>query len=346
MSQVTEQVLREEVPAQARTKTLTAARQELWRYLPAWMFFIYAQLLLNTELTNMQPPRADLAPTALFPIAVFVAHQAARASAFGRLQWRLLLTSVLLAFGLPLLTFFWHRPSPIDPVTLLRVYEWSNFAWAGLLIAHAFAHQRSHVPLFFGVAFVYGALLENGGIVLGFFHESLLTSTIVPPLVAPVATMIGWSVVLLMATFVVWTLRARLPWLGRSALFSSAAVAVCATLLDLQIDPLATAARCWVWHESLPPWFKGVPLVNFIAWLCALGPFSYVMFRVQSLNGVRDGGHWPVRAQLHLLRWVPGALFVAGLSFMLVTVVVEGSNGPSWTLLNDFTLRMTSLLPQ
>jgi hypothetical protein len=101
-----------------------------------------------------------------------------------------------------------------------------------------------------------------------------------------------------------------------------------------------------VWHESLPPWFKGVPLVNFIAWLCALGPFSYVMFRVQSLNGVRDGGHWPVRAQLHLLRWVPGALFVAGLSFMLVTVVVEGSNGPSWTLLNDFTLRMTSLLPQ
>ena len=125
-----------------------------------------------------------------------------------------------------------------------------------------------------GVGLLYGAVLENGGIVLGFFHETNLTDTVLKPFVAPVATMIGWSVVLAMATFVTWGLRKRLPWLRRSAGLSALAVGFFATLLDLQIDPIATAVGCWVWHHSLPAFFHGVPLVNFVAWMCALVPFG------------------------------------------------------------------------
>ena len=89
------------------------------------------------------------------------------------------------------------------------------------MVWHLWKHQRSHVPLFFGVGLLYGAALENGGIVLGFFHETNLTQTMVKHFVAPVATMIGWSVVLAMATFVTWGLRRHLPWLRRSAGLSS-----------------------------------------------------------------------------------------------------------------------------
>jgi uncharacterized membrane protein len=323
------------VVTRPRPGLLAAARQELWRHLPAWMFLIYAVLLLNTELTNFHPARVDLAHTVVFPLCVFVLYQSVRTS-FGLASRRLWAVSLALAFGLPLLVFATARPSPLDVSQLLRIYEWSNFLWAGLLVAHAWRHQRSHVALFFGVAFVYGMCLENGGILLGFFHENNLTDTVVQPFVAPFATMVGWSVVLLMATFVVWELRKRLPWLKRSAGLSALAVGTCATLLDLQIDPIATAAGCWVWHESLPGWFHGVPKVNFIAWMSALVPFAYVLFRVQERRRLEEAGRWDAGALKELLAWTPGALLLAALCFLTVTAVAEGPEGPSWSLVQHF----------
>ncbi len=331
------------LPAEALTPgtAFKAARNELWRHLPAWMFFIYGVLLLNTELTNFSPARADLAHTIVFPLLVFVIYQVVRFT-HGTGSRRLVLTSLVLAFGLPALTFFFHTPSPLSHDALLRIYEWSNFGWAALLIWHLWRHQRTHVALFFGVGLLYGAALENGGIILGFFHETNLSDTMVRPFVAPVATMIGWSVVLSMATFITWGLRKRLPWLRRSALLSAIAVGSFATLLDLQIDPIATAVGCWVWHHTLPGWFHGVPLVNFVAWMCALVPFGYVMFRVQERRGLRDGAAWKPDDLLALLKWTPAGLVLAALVFMVATLVIEGVSGPSWTLLNTFTARLVS----
>ena len=325
---------------------VSVAARELWRFLPAWMFFIYACLLLNTELTNFDPPRPDLATTIVFPLAVFVLFYAVRALKAPDVERRLpmLALVVALAFGLPLANMTWHRPSPLALDTLLRFYEYSNFLWAGILIAHAWRHRKSHVALFFGVGLAYGAVLENGGIVLGFFHEMNLGQTMVKPLLAPVATMIGWCVVLYMATFVVWRMRDWLPWLRRSAALSALAVGAFATMLDLQIDPIATAAGCWVWHESLPGWFHQVPLVNFVAWMCALTPFAYVMFRLQDRFALRDNAHWTRRQLLVGLAVVPATLTLAALAFMAVTVVLEGAHGPSWTLLYEFTARAMTLV--
>lgn len=333
------------LPAEALTPgtAITAARQEFWRHLPAWMFFVYGVLLLNTELTNFSPARGDLAHTVVFPLLVFVIYQVLRFT-HGTGSRRMVISSLLLAFGLPTLIFFWHTPSPLSHDGLLRIYEWSNFAWAALIVWHLWSHQRTHVALFFGVGLLYGAVLENGGIILGFFHETNLTDTMVRPFVAPVATMIGWSVVLAMATFVTWGLRKRLPWLRRSALLSALAVGTFATLLDLQIDPIATAVGCWVWHETLPGWFHGVPLVNFVAWMCALVPFGYVMFRVQERRGLGDGAAWGPEDLLALLKWSPAGLVCAALSFIGVTLLLEGVTGPSWTLLNVFTARVLAVV--
>jgi hypothetical protein len=307
------------------------------------MFFIYGVLLLNTELTNFSPARADLAHTVVFPLSVFTLHQVVRFT-HGGASRRLLVTSLALALGLPTLIFFWHRPSPLAHDTVLRLYEWSNFAWASLLLWQLWVHRRSHIALFFGVGLLYGVVLENGGIVLGFFHETNLTDTMVRPFVAPVATMVGWSVVLSMAVFVAWGLRRRFAWLRRSSALSALAVGAFATLLDLQIDPIATAVGCWVWHETLPAWFHGVPLVNFLAWLCALVPFAYVLFRVQERRGLDDGATWTGEDLRALLAWTPASLVLAAAGFIGVTLLVEGVHGPSWTLLNHFTARVLSAL--
>jgi uncharacterized membrane protein len=229
-----------------------------------------------------------------------------------------------------------HRPSPLEVTTLRLIYELSNFFWAGLLAWFFFTRHKSLVALFFGVGLVYGAVLENGGIVLGFFEEQNLGATMVKPFVAPVATMVGWSMVLGMSTHLVWRLRSWLPWLKRSALLSGVLVGVFATLLDLQIDPIATATGCWVWHASLPPWFHGVPRVNFVAWLCALVPFGWVLFRLQDRLGVADAGPWTPRHLTLALAAVPYALTLALVSFLVSTAVLEGTTGPSWQLLTRF----------
>ena len=316
----------------------------IWRDLPAWMFFIYGCLLLNTQLTAMSPPRHDLVHTIIFPLAVFLAfigahslfdpHLTNRARAFG--------VPLLLCVALPTINVLWHQPSPLDTPALLKLYEYSNFFWAGLLILHAWFHQRSHVTLFFGVALVYGAALENGGIILGFFHEWNLGSTMVRPFVAPVATMIGWCVVVSMGTYVTWSLRRLIPPLKRSSVASALVLGTSSTMLDLQIDPIATALGCWVWHESLPAWFHGVPMVNFIAWMCALVPFGFVLFRVQERLGLDDFARWSPRQLGTLLLATPIALGIAALAFMLCTLLIEGPHGPSWALLGQFTVRLFS----
>ncbi len=332
-----------ETPGALGTAT-AALRAEVWRYLPAWLFFFYACLLLNCELTNLSPPRPDLAWTAVFPISVFLSFYAVRAARAPDVRRRVALFCGVLALAvcLPLLNYAFHRPFPIPLPQLRLVYEWSNFVFAGLLVAHAWSVHRSHVALFFGAGLLYGAMLENGGILLGFFHELHLSSTRVEPLVAPVATMIGWSVVLYMASFTVWQLRAWVPRLGRSAALSALLVGAFATLIDLQIDPAATATGCWVWHESLPVAFCGVPLLNFVAWMCALCPFAYVMFRWQERRGLSDSAPWPAVDVLKLAALSPVILTLAALAFIGSTLVLEGRDGPSWTLLNAFTVKLAS----
>ncbi|MCA2979181.1 MAG: carotenoid biosynthesis protein [Myxococcaceae bacterium] len=309
--------------------------------LPAWLFFWNACLLLNTSLTNLVPARPDFAPTIVFPMGVFVLFTTVRAlkAPSVRFPKLALVVPVAMALGLPLLNLSWHAPSPLELSTLRAVYELSNFLWAGLLVRFFWKRQRSVLAYFFGVALVYGAVLENGGIVLGFFDEQNLSLTMVEPFVAPVATMIGWCVVLGMATYLVWRLREWVPALRRSALVSGALVGGFATMLDLQIDPIATMTGCWVWDSSLPPWFHGVPQVNFVAWLCALVPFAWVMFRVQAREGVVDLGPWSRRQLLVALAFVPYALVIALACFMTSTALLEGTDGPSWRLLATFAGR-------
>lgn len=322
-------------------------RAEVVSQLPVWFFCVYGVLLLNTALTNFSPPRPDLAWTAAFPLGVFALFYAARARFAAGLEGRLSLA--LSALGLvvlaPLVILAVHRPSPLTGQGLLWAYEVSNFLWAGLMIWHAWRVRPSHAGLFFGAGLLYGALLENGGILLGFFHEANLTLTLIPPLLAPAATMLGWCVVLYMGTFPVWELRRWFPALRRSAPLSALLVALCATALDLQIDPMATAAGAWVWHQSLPGWFHGVPRVNYLAWMCAIFPFAWAIFRHQDQAGLEDSDAWTGSDVVAMVRAVPATLLVAALCFLSSTGLLEGPDGPSWTLLKGFAVKALQQIP-
>ena len=315
------------------------ARREVATNLPAWFYFFYGTLLLNTALTNFSPPRDETAWTAMFPLSVFVIFSLVRVFKAPDVESRLLLLvgSLGPALLLPVMIMAWHRPSPLQGKQMLTWYELSNFFWAGMMLWHAARAKRGHVGLFFGAGLIYGAMLENGGILIGFFHETNLKLTLIPPLLAPVATMVGWCVVLYMSTFVVWRLRTWLPTLRESNLLSAVLVAFGAMLLDLQIDPLATAAGCWVWDSSLPPFFHGVPLVNFVAWMCALTPFAWLQFRWQDKARIRDGGRWAMRDIWAMTIRAPYALGVAFILWGISMAALEGFAGPSWGIMYRFT---------
>jgi uncharacterized membrane protein len=150
-------------------------------------------------------------------------------------------------------------------------------------------------------------------------------------------------VVLYMATFAVWKLRANIAPLRRSPFLSGLLVAVLATMLDLHIDPLATAVGCWVWDQGLPGWWHGVPLTNFVAWLAALFPFAWLMFREQQRAAIRDGGLWPKQSLQRLLVRVPATLCLAFAVFGTAMGLLEGFNGPAWNVIYGLGARV---LPQ
>jgi hypothetical protein len=333
-----------ELPAGPQS-LVARAGAEVAQNLPAWFFLAHSVLLLNTGLTNFSPPRESGVFTVLFPLSVFVLFTLVRVWRAPELdnRWLVLLGSLAPAVSLPLMVLAWHRPSPVQGESLLFWCELSNFVWAAALVWHATRAGRGHLALFFGTGLLYGALLENGGIVLGFFHEANLTLTLVPPLVAPVSTMIGWCIVLYMATFVVWKLRTWIPLLRESNALSAVLVAGAATLLDLQADPLATAAGCWVWDSTLPPFFLGVPLMNFVAWMCALWPFAWLMFRWQGLARISDGGGWSRRDLKAMTLRVPYALALASVLFAISVALLEGFSGPTFGIFYRFTALILGL---
>ncbi len=314
-----------------------AARHEVWEHLPAWMYLVYGCMMLNALLTNLVPPRPDLAFTAAFPLLVFGLYYTARALRAPDVERRgaMLTTAWALAIIPALVVTRWHRPSPLSSAVLRDLYEGTNFAWVALLFFHSWRKRRSHVLLYFGAAFVYGAILENGGILLGYFSETHLR-TMVHPFVAPVSTMIGWSMVIYLAFWIVRGFRAWIPSLQKSVIASAFLMALSATMLDMEIDPIASQIGCWVWDRSLPPALGEVPLVNFIAWMSALFPYGYMVFRYQEIAGLTDEAPWTRRHLAFATVASPAVLVVAAVMFCTLITLTEGGSGPSWSILFRF----------
>jgi len=322
----------------ARPSTARLAWEEFAQQYPAWMVLLLAASMLNTTLSNLGGPRWDLAWPTVFPYAMFVAFYALRAGDTpGIHRPRALLLAASAAGALLLLgTAVGRRPTPMDRQSLLHLYEVCNFLAFIPLGIHAWTHGRGTVGVFFGAGLLYGTALENGGIFMGYFAE-MAYRLYLPGCVAPLATMLGWVMVIYACAFLTWQARRSFPRLRRSAVWSSVVFAMCGVLFDLQIDPIATASGCWTWDLRLPPFYLGVPIINYVAWFSALMPFGLGLFWVQDRHGIGEGAAWPRKAQVELVLAAPLCLGLATVMFFGSMAVLEGGlSGPTYQIIGDF----------
>ena len=297
----------------------------LWRDLPFWFLWLASFALLDFEINQLQGPLAG----ALFG---FVLPFSLVTLAFGREGGgsRAWLAYGLTSAGLLLVIVAgWTGPA-LDPSLRHRVFEASAVAEFVLLGVHAWrVAGRGIFALIFGVGLAYGLILENVGVGLGFFSEPGYRIHL-PLLPAPVATVLGWSVIF----YCLWWIVPRLLPTGAGRGRRSITAVGVALALDLQLDPLATAAGFWVWNPDLPPVVRGVPLVNFSAWAAAVLPFSWAAFRpVRSSSPA-----WQVALRLP---WILGAAGV--LVLVLVTLTEARDDWPSFRLLAGAARSMLGL---
>ncbi len=64
---------------------------------------------------------------------------------------------------------------------------------------------------------------------------------------------------------------------------------------------------------------------------------------MQQHLGLDERAAWSRSQVLTLLKWSPAGLVLAALAFILVTLLLEGHSGPSWTLLYAFSSKLLGL---
>ena len=330
------------VPAEATAvggaDVIGALRKDLWEQFPLYLYYIYALGMQHLVLASLDPPAPTMAWTMLAPLAVFVIAQEARlrvGPSQGRAARRAWLGVAVV--GGPALIWLIARPFALSDAVVRAIYEWTNLGWAALLMLWLLrTRPAGQLGLYFGALFAVGLVLENGGIAMGYFEE-VNYHVQVPGLHAPLATMLGWSMVMLMGLHVAFVLQRAWPALGRNPLTLGTTAAVAITALDVQIDPIASRVGCWRWVESAPPWLFEVPFLNFAAWLSALVPIFTMVLWVAHEQGFEPQGPWSRAATLRVLLYAPACLFVCLVCFLgIMTLWDGGVDGPAWSVFGAF----------
>ncbi len=313
-------------------------RTDLWDQFPLYLFYVYALGMQHIVLASLDPPAPTMAWTMLAPLLVFGLVQEGRIRGTpeqGRTALRGWLALALV--GGPALVWLIAKPYPLSNEVVRGIYEWTNLGWAALLILWVLRKRPAgHLALYFGALFVIGMVLENGGIAMGYFEE-VNYHVQIPFLHAPLATMLGWSMVMLMGLHVAFLLERAWPRLGRNPLTLGTTAAVAITALDVQIDPIASRVGCWRWVDSAAPWLFEVPFLNFAAWLCALIPIFTMVLWVARREGFDPQGPWSRGPTLRVLFYGPGCLFVCLVCFLTTMTLWDGGfDGTAWSVLSSF----------
>jgi len=309
-----------------------------WNDLPLINFLFLAVSVSSAVCLNLSPPRDDLYGTCVFPLAVPAALCLARFRNVDPLERVFTLTILFLTALILAAMYFVAHPEPTSANELLVRYEFSALANATLIGLHAWHRSGRMAALFFGPVAAYGAVLENGGILLGYFTE-MGYSIYFPVFPAPLATMAGWITVFYLVMSVTWEFRRYIPWLARSALGSALAATACALCIDLQLDPLATAAGFWQWNHLLTLRLLGVPLLNFVAWASAVFPFSFMILSLQTRQSIEPEALGSAENLKRVWRRIPLALAASAVLFFGAMAAFEGGfSGPTFAILEN-TLR-------
>lgn len=276
--------------------------QFIWRYLPVFFIWFVGLSVLNNALHHIDPPLESVRMLSLLPLTASLVYLwfACRKEQDGKGVLRMFLPW---AAGMTFLYFtpFLHGLSlPLDEETQRLMYEVSALAQFGILLIHGRTWLVGWDWVWvFGVTLLFGAILENGGIILGVFAEPGFL-LYVPGLPAPLATALGWVNVLYCAFFAVEKLLPPMPVMAKGL--------VCALIglsLDIPFDPVATRLGWWVWDPALNVKIFDVPMINFIAWFWALFPYGAAYCGVRQWKKYGEG-----RKMLYLVGGFPVILVV------------------------------------
>ncbi len=318
--------------------------KEIWEHLPVWFIFYITAYTLFGYKALLKEPRPDYSFTAIFPYGWFLLYYYARFKADGIPDSRgiagrclaiggitaVILAAVIATAGPVRLGPDW--PTHVD--MSLWYYEIANVLWALLLALHCFAFQGwKKLLLFFGVTFVYGMVLESSGVTMGFFSEDHY-HLYIPGFSAPVATMFGWSMVFYPCVFLLDGIRKGIPAIGnRPFPWQGLLVALIAVSFDALIDPFATDFGLWVWNEAYHRgnslYWLGVPLVNFVSWFTAVFTFGIPYYYFE----LKKTGWDQIKRTAAMACSLPLILAVAGIMEFSALGIIEGCNGPSWSIL-------------
>jgi uncharacterized membrane protein len=319
-----------------------------WVNFPIFIVWLTGLGMLETSLHSIVPPLVEAAGLTIIPLVTTLVL-------LGFAQWKenrifVLRRFFLWAFALTAfysISWFQRASVPLGIETHRIIYEASAIIEFFLLVLHARTWLRECDWVWiFGVTLVFGMILENGGIMMGFFREEgyLLY---VPGLPAPIATMLGWVNVLYCGYFAVEKLLPEMRPVLRSLVCTGIALS-----MDISFDPVATRLSWWVWNHDLTlsiwgvpvvnyvAWFPvatrlswwvwnhdltlsiwGVPVVNYVAWFWALFPYVWCYYRVR-LYGRR--GEWRKVALFSAL--IP-VILVVELGGVVVSLYVLGDQG-------------------
>lgn len=322
--------------------------REIWTYLPIWFVYLQAIGLLNFIMANVPKSqfletgfsRHWFALTALPPLLWFYAYYRNRLRHTERdidktrvHKWILGVT-----FGVPLGIWLIYTILPFGWFDLHNdgirsMFEFMQLFWVAMFIVHVLYHGGlGKFTTFFIVAWVYGLLLENSGIIMGYFFEPGYKYYL-GPLPAPFATMMGWCLVFYCCIWITEYFRQYIPRLRQSVLLSSLFTTAIALSLDGQIDPLASlSGYFWNWATILPDWWLNVPFCNYAAWFGAFMAFSLVYFYFFDRE---DLNIW--QRNIRIFLYVPMIVFLAGGLWMALMIVYEGGfDGPIFQILDQF----------
>lgn len=307
----------------------------LWIELPFVYMALQGALLSHTSVANITPPRPELFWTAIFPLGTVLAVYALRWRR-APVNERCFAAAVLgTALGILALSYFTRPRFELTNQQIRHIWEVMGIFQAVILPWHAWTQRRALALLFLGPVAVYGFVLENGGIWLGYFQE-LGHRWYLGPFPAPLFTMMGWISMFYLATHTAWAAERCVPGMTRYPVLMALVATLAALSIDLQMDPVATAAGVWTWHDALPAGPMGVPMVNFVAWFSAVLPFSWVLFQRAKNHNVTG---YDIADMPHC-RWmwtqIPFVLAVAVVLFFTIMAVFEGGlDGPTFVVLRQ-----------
>lgn len=323
-------------------------KREIWENLPIWFFYLEALGVLHFMMANVDPVQYQLldlsvlpfALTAILPLAWVVGYYLLRIRNSDRLpnkSYYSVVIPALLAAPLVFIYLFYSLfpvfRTILDPEGLRTFFEIMQLFWIVVFVFHGLLHRGKHkFVTFYVVGFVYGLVLENAGIIFGYFFEPhyLFYLWRLP---APFATMMGWCLVFYCCIWLAEFVRDRVAWFQGSPLRSALLTTSIALSLDFQLDPLASLSGVfWRWNELLPPWFLGVPFCNFVAWFGAFLPFAWAYFYLIDRQDLSD-----TQKNWKLFVHVPLIAVIAGMIWLVFMTIFEGGfSGPTYQILQAF----------